>query len=110
MKTLALFYTACLIIMLVGILINNAYRQPIKDKAIETLTAQRDSLIMACHAKDSTIALLREHMGQCSFIARKQVKTVTNGRWIELKHNFDMLIAHQDLSIENLMNMSPLNK
>ncbi len=77
-----------------------------KQATIDTLTIERDSLLVASQTKDATIAVQRKHMAQCSFIARNQVKTVTNGRWIELKHNFDMLIAHQDLSIENLINMS----
>ena len=71
----------------------------------QLLLHERDSLLSLTQSQQIVIDAYREHLGECSFISRHQVRRVTNELWIELHNPYSLLIAHRELSEENIEDM-----
>ena len=70
-----------------------------------TMHQEADSLNTLIHSQQIVIDAYREHLDECSFISRHQVRRVTNELWIELHNPYSLLISHRELSQQNLDTM-----
>lgn len=108
MKTVVL--SACIIVVGLFVLFGQTIilrnEKITLEEEVFLLQIQRDSILDVNRALQRQNEAYREHVGECAFISRHQIKKVTNKRWIELYPNNPVPPAYRNDNFNHLISES----